>query len=323
MFKRSTKNTEELAKELQEIKKGGQSFDDPDEWKLPRDKEGNGQAVIRFLPLFGDEEQDKVPFVKVMRHGFKQNGVNFYHTCPTTWGEPCPVCEANSIEWEADNTKNKTVYRKNAGDRKRRTAFWCTILVVEDSVNPDNDGKIKKFHIGKKLYEDFMEPKVAGKPPRRPGIRFWDVFEGCNFIIDCTVGDDGFAKYSASEWEGQSSLFSTSDPDEMTKEDIEYAELIESSIYDFSELTKPQKGEDYDSLKAEFDKVIKGKTASKNALDAALNPSAGIENNQPDPDFDPDEDAFTDPLESEQSKTSNEKDAAEIDSLLNGLDLDI
>lgn len=319
MFKRSTKSTEELTRELAEIKKGGQSYDDPDEWKLPRDKEGNGQAVIRFLPMFGDEEQDKVPFVKVMRHGFKQNGVNFYHTCPTTWGGECPVCEANSVEWDNDQTKDKTKYRKNAGDRKRKTAFWCSILVVDDSVNPENNGKVKKFHIGKNLYTDFMQPKVEGKPPRKPGVRFWDVFEGCNFIIDCKIGDDGYAKYSSSEWEEKTSIFSTSDPDKMTQEDIEFAEMIESSLFDFSTLNQPQEGDDYDSLKKEFDKVTKGKTSSASALDAALNPSAGIEKNTPS-DVNLDEDVFNNPLENTTESGTDTTD--DIDEMLKELDLD-
>lgn len=72
MFQR--KDPAQLQAQLQSLK-GTSSFNQADgkEWKLSLDPQGNGSALIRFLPGKGAEG---LPFVKLVNHFFKGTGKN-------------------------------------------------------------------------------------------------------------------------------------------------------------------------------------------------------------------------------------------------------
>ena len=80
MFKR--KNPAQLQQQLAGLK-GGSSFsnEDKNEWKLKTDNAGNGQAVIRFLP---GKDENSLPFVKLINHGFKHAGKWYIENCTST-----------------------------------------------------------------------------------------------------------------------------------------------------------------------------------------------------------------------------------------------
>jgi len=72
--KTSTSFMDNLRNEANKV--SGKNFkDDADDrfWKPTRDKSGNGQAIIRFLPSAPDGE-DSVPYVRVYSHGTQGPG---------------------------------------------------------------------------------------------------------------------------------------------------------------------------------------------------------------------------------------------------------
>ena len=101
-------------------------------WKPTLDKAGNSVALIRFLPA----PDTDIPWVKYHSHGFKgDTGKWLIENCPTSIGQPCPVCESNGTLWNSGNDSDKEIARK----RKRKTHYVSNILVIQDKNNPDNN----------------------------------------------------------------------------------------------------------------------------------------------------------------------------------------
>jgi hypothetical protein len=202
------KNTTAFANILNAVNKMKESTGgakDPNEdkiWKCETDKAKNGFAIIRFLPARTD---DDVPFVKSYSHGFKSPaGKWFIENCPTTIGEQCPLCEANGVLWNSGNDSDKEIVR----ERKRKLAYYANILVVSDPKNPDNEGKVKVFKFGAKIFDkilDKLQPTVMeGEDPIEP-VNVFDPFEGANFKLKIRQVE-GYANYDKSEFEVPSAL---------------------------------------------------------------------------------------------------------------------
>ena len=92
-FKKRSKTSLSLADKVDKMSKS-ESKQDEAEWRLTVDGQGNGGAVIRFLPHSLGEEYS--PFVKTINHGFQSGKRWFIENCPTTLGLDCPVCTSNS-----------------------------------------------------------------------------------------------------------------------------------------------------------------------------------------------------------------------------------
>jgi hypothetical protein len=163
-----------LLKKIQEGAKKPTFNNGPDQrfWKPTVDAAGNAFAVIRFLP---SKTEDSLPFVKTYSHGFQHNGKWFIEECPTTIGKECPVCQANSALWNSGFEADKEVARQ----RKRRLKYIANILVIKDPKNPENDGKVKLFSFGQKIFDKLQAvmnpPAEYGDEPRDP----FSFFDGC------------------------------------------------------------------------------------------------------------------------------------------------
>lgn len=113
--------------------------EDPRFWQMTPDKEGNGSAIIRWLPPVGGDE---LPYVRVYSFGFKgPTGKWYINESPATIGLPDPVSEKNSADWATKDPVIQDEVRK----RKRRTQFIANIVVIKDPANPDNNGKTFLF----------------------------------------------------------------------------------------------------------------------------------------------------------------------------------
>jgi len=182
MFKR--RSATQLQAQLAALK-GNSGFGEADgsEWKLKKDSAGNGTAVIRFLPGKGDEG---VPFVKLVNHGFKNNGKWYIENCTSTHGDfdSCPVCQYLSAN-DSYNTNNSEYKRL-----KRNTSFWANILVIKDPAAPENEGKIFKTRFGMKIMEKInamveVDPEMGETP-----VDVTCLWEGANFLYKTKkVGD--------------------------------------------------------------------------------------------------------------------------------------
>ena len=162
-------------------------------WKPTVDKAGNGYAVIRFLPA---AEGEDLPWVRYWDHGFKGSTGRWYiERSLTSIGQQDPVSELNSQLWNTGRDEDKEIARQ----RKRRLHHVSNILVVSDSANPENEGKVFLYEYGKKIMDkimDVMQPQFADETPVNP----FDFWGGANFKLKIR-NVEGYRNYDKSEFD--------------------------------------------------------------------------------------------------------------------------
>jgi hypothetical protein len=208
-------------------------------WKPTVDKAGNGYAVIRFLPA---AEGEDLPWVRYWDHGFKGSTGRWYiEKSLTSIGQQDPVSELNSQLWNTGRDEDKEIARQ----RKRRLHHVSNILVVSDSANPENEGKVFLYEYGKKIMDkimDVMQPQFADETPVNP----FDFWSGANFKLKIR-NVEGYRNYDKSEFDSSSQLF---DGDEAQLEEVY------NKLYKLDEFTNPESYKSYADLKQKLYEVI-------------------------------------------------------------------
>ena len=154
------------------------SRDDTRFWQPTVDKAGNGMAVVRFLPAPSVDGEDAIPWVRVFSHGFQGPGGWYIENSLTTLNQKDPVSEYNTTLWNSGIEANKEIARK----QKRRLNYIANVYVISDPSNPENEGQIKLFKFGKKIFDkitEAMNPEFADETPVNP----FDMWEGANFKL--------------------------------------------------------------------------------------------------------------------------------------------
>lgn len=236
MKKNRMANLESLSKQVEKLAEKP-SYEDERIWKLERDKSGNGYAVIRFLPAAKDED---VPWVRIWTHGFKGPGGWYIENSLTTLGKDDPVSKANTALWNSGIDSDKNIAR----ERRRKLNYYSNIYIVEDSMNPENEGKVFLFRYGKKIFEKItgvMHPEFKDETPLNP----FDFWEGANFKIKMRQVD-GFPNYDKSEFTDKCPF----DSDEKKMEEVW------SQQYPLNEIIDEKNFKNYAELEARFNTVI-------------------------------------------------------------------
>jgi hypothetical protein len=239
-------NFDSLMKEVEKIAnpQGQDSRDDDRFWQPTVDKAGNGYAVIRFLaPPKGEE----LPWARVWSHGFKgPTGKWYIENSLTTIGKPDPVSELNNELWNSGTEANKNIAR----DQKRRLSYIVNILVLQDPSNPANEGKVKLFKFGKKIFDkikDSMQPEFPGEEPVNP----FDFWKGANFKLKIRQVE-GYRNYDKSEFEAVSPLFA----------DDAQIEAIWNQQHSLVDFLDARHFKSYDELKKKLEAVLSGVPAA-------------------------------------------------------------
>jgi hypothetical protein len=232
------KSLEELNAKLAKVS-GTQESKGADDrfWTPSVDKAGNGYAVIRFLPAPPNED---VPFIRMFDHGFQGPGGWYIENSLTTLGKQDPVSEYNSTLWNSGVEANKEIARK----QKRRLHFISNIYVVNDSGNPENEGKVFLFKYGKKIFDklnEAMNPQFADEAPLNP----FDLWAGANFKLKIR-NLEGYRNYDKSEFDSSKPLV----------EDDEKLETIWKAEHSIQAFLDASNFKSYDELKARLMKVL-------------------------------------------------------------------
>jgi hypothetical protein len=245
-FKKSSSALDRLTKEIEKVnapasdKKAG----DDRFWKLERDKSGNGSAIIRFLPAPAVDGDDALPWVRVFNHGFKgPTGKWYIENSLTTLNQKDPVSEYNSELWNQSSDDNSW-QRKQARAQKRRLQYISNILVVSDTKNPENEGKIFLFKYGKKIFDKItliMNPEFEGDTPVNP----FDFWKGANFKLRIRTVD-GYPNYDQS-------VFDAGKP---VSDDDASLEAMWKREYSLKELIAPSNFKSYEDLKKHLNDVL-------------------------------------------------------------------
>jgi len=217
------------------------SKDDTRFWQPEVDKAGNGMAVIRFLPAPAVDGDDALPWVRTFSHGFQGPGGWFIDNCLTTLSEKCPVCEHNNTLWNSGIEANKEIARK----QKRKLSYVANILVVSDPTNPSNEGQIRLYKFGKKIFDkitEAMNPEFADETPVNP----FDMWEGANFKLKIR-NVEGYRNYDKSEFADASALLNGDD---------DKLEELWKKEYSLKDFTERKNFKAYDQLKTRLDKVL-------------------------------------------------------------------
>jgi hypothetical protein len=237
-----------------------QSYVDERFWKPELDKTGNGYAVLRFLPAPDGED---LPWAKVWSHAFQgPTGQWYIENSLTTLNQKDPVSEANTVLWNTGNESDKELARK----RKRKLNYYSNVLVVSDPKHPENEGKIKLFKYGKKIFDKLMEamnPEFEDEKPLNP----FDFWSGADFKLKIRKVD-GYWNYDKSEFDKPNALFDGDDAklESLWKQEFSLAEFISATNF-----------KSYDELKERFDRVIAGTKTVGNVADLTDTEPAPVE----------------------------------------------
>ena len=238
MKKNRNKSLESLIKETEKINSPSFGNGDDDRfWRTALDKSGNGYAVIRFLPAPTGED---VPWVRTFNHGFQGPGGWYIENSLTTLGQKDPVSEYNTSLWNSGIEANKDIARK----QKRRLTYISNVYIVKDPSNPENEGTVRLFKYGKKIFDkvnDMMNPSFEDETPVNP----FDLWEGANFKMKIRKVD-GFSNYDKSEFDNPAPLL----------EDDDKMEEVWKTQHSLQEFLAPDNFKSYNDLKVKLDKVL-------------------------------------------------------------------
>ena len=232
--------TERLMKKVEKLNEKGGSNTDERLWKPSVDKAGNGFAVIRFLPAHANAE---LPWTQVWSHAFQGPGGWYIENSLTTIGKNDPVGELNRTLWNSGRESDKDIARK----QKRKLSYYANVYIVKDSANPENEGQVKLYKFGKKIFDKItaaMQPEFDDEEAINP----FDFWKGANFKLKI--------KQVAGFWNYDSSEFARS---EALLDDDDKLEEIYNKIYDLSEFTAADQFKTYEQLKARLDTVLSRK----------------------------------------------------------------
>ena len=240
--------TQKLVKEVEKMNSGSGNQDER-LWKPEMDKTGNGYAVIRFLPAPDSED---LPWVKMYSHGFQGPGGWYIENSLTTIGGKDPVSEHNRELWNSGNEDDKTTVRK----QKRKLSYYANIFVVKAPTNPANEGQVKLYKFGAKIFDKIMaamQPEFEDETPINP----FDFWQGADFKLKIRKVD-GYWNYDKSEFAPAAPLL----------EDDDAMEAIWKKEYSLQALVAADQFKSYEDLKKRLDYVLGvKKPASRPELD--------------------------------------------------------
>ena len=220
---------------------GKKSYQDDRMWKLEADKAGNGTATLRFLPRV---EGDELPWVRIFNHSFQgPTGKWYIENSLTTLGEKDPVGELNSKLWNSGSDANKEIARK----QKRKLSYICNVLIVSDPKHPENEGQVRLFKFGKKIFDKIMDKARPTFEDEKP-VNVFDPFEGADFKLRMRKVD-GYANYDQSTF---------MDPTEIAGGNEEKMVEILNKSYKLSEFLDRKNFKSFEELNKKLSDVLDG-----------------------------------------------------------------
>ena len=264
-LKKSSSNFDAITKALEassepQQSKSNNKYQDDRLWKPELDKTGNGYAVLRFLPASDGEE---MPWQRVWTHAFQDKGGWFIENSLTTLNQKDPVSEENTRLWNTGIDSDKDIARK----RKRKLSYYANVFVVSDPKHPENEGQVKLYKFGKKIFDkitEAMQPAFEDEQAINP----FDFWKGANFKLKIRKVD-GYWNYDKSEFEGVTPL----------KESDDDIKAIWEKQYPLKPFVDPSNFKTYDELKEKLNRVITGtqSTATVDSVDLPPQTTTAVE----------------------------------------------
>lgn len=263
---------EKVSKDFESKGGGFEKEKDDRFWQPTRNKDGNGAAIIRFLPPVCDG--DELPWARVYSYAFKgPTGKWYIENALSTIGQKDPVGEYNHEKWEeslAMSGAQQKIAQDAVRNRKRKTTFISNILVIRDPGNPENEGKVFLYKYGPSIHgmiEAKAKPEKDEFSTEDPTpVYVYDAFEGANFRLKVKMKDK-YPNYEDSKFEDNITALCDGDEDEM--------ERVLSSCHKLSEFTAPNQFKPYEELQKLLLKVLNITTGGSSAASGGESAGTG------------------------------------------------
>lgn len=204
-------------------------------YKLTKDKEGNGAALIRFLP---DSEKGMIQQMYKINTTITKNGKKRFVSefSPATIGAPCPFQEEWQKLWNAGDKEGAKMFG-------RGIKYLANIKVLKDPANPQNEGKIFLFEMSGAMKDKIQQAVDPSEQDRALGAQPKEMFNplaGNSFRLVSKRGANGIINYDSSEVINE--VTSIYDSVEAALEDLK------ANTHKLSDLLKPESFMSYDEL---------------------------------------------------------------------------
>lgn len=212
-------------------------------YKLKRDENGNGAAIIRFLPD---------PNMKMLQQLYRincnsQKGAEkrwVSELSPQNINQPDPFHKAWADLWQQGK---KEEARKFA----RQTRFYTNILVIKDPANPANEGKVFLLDLSQSLklmLENAMFPSDADRALGAEAKALFNPLQGHNFKLVSSKAATGFFTYEKSSvMDPVTSVFDSKE---------EAVAFIKENCYPLDDFLKPENYKTYEELQQKLEYVM-------------------------------------------------------------------
>ena len=198
---------------------------------------------VRILPNVDNPEST---LFRYFQHGWVSpiDGRYTSTLCPTTYDEECPICTERFRLYNKGDDESKELSKTLA----RKERYYANILVVDDPVNPDNNGTVKILGYGAQI-KKVIEEGMSGDDAEDVGGRMFDFSkEGCNLRIKVEKNKAGFPNYDRSKFLKPSAVTVTMEdaleeahdfePLLNRKSTAEMKSMMETSLYGTSTTTE-------------------------------------------------------------------------------------
>ena len=212
-------------------------------YKLKRDENGNGAAIIRFLPD---------PNLKMLQQLYRincngQKGAErrwVSELSPQNINQPDPFHKMWADLWQQGK-------KEEARQFARQTRFYTNILVIKDPAEPANEGKVFLLDLSQSLklmLENAMFPSDADRALGAEPKALFNPLQGHNFKLVSSKAATGFITYEKSSVvDAVTSVFDSKE---------EAVTFIKENCYPLDDFLKPEAYKSYEELQAKLEYVM-------------------------------------------------------------------
>lgn len=218
-------------------------FGDDRFYKLKRDENGNGAAIIRFLPD---------PNMKLLQQLYRincngQKGAErrwVSELSPQNINQPDPFHKMWADLWQQGK-------KEEARQFARQTRFYTNILVIKDPAEPANEGKVFLLDLSQSLklmLENAMFPSDADRALGAEPKALFNPLQGHNFKLVSSKAATGFITYEKSSVvDAVTSVFDSKE---------EAVTFIKENCYPLDDFLKPEAYKSYEELQEKLNYVM-------------------------------------------------------------------
>ena len=204
-------------------------------YKLGKDKNGNGAALIRFMP---DSEKGMIQKLFKVNTTIVKNGKKRFVSefSPSSIGQPCPFQEEWQKLWNAGD-------KEGAKQFGRGIKYIANIKVLKDPANPANEGKFFLYEMSGAMKDKIQNAVDPSEQDRALGAQPKQLFNplaGNSFRLVAKKGANGQINYDSSEVVNEVTSIYTSVEEALND--------IKTNSHKLSDLIKPESFMTYQKL---------------------------------------------------------------------------